>query len=150
SPTLELSLWSVASDGSSAPLLLDSGQFTSVFSIRIAASGARAVFAAQSVASGPFELYSVPLDASAPAVRLHPPLASNRPVQSDSYALTADSTRVLYVADQDADDVFELWSAPIDGSSAPVKLNGALVAGGDVVGVRGVARANAAERVVYV
>src|SRR5436190_2372438 len=39
---------------------------------------------------------------------------------------------VVYVADQDSEGVRELYSVPADGSAAPVKLNGALPAGGNV------------------
>jgi Tol biopolymer transport system component len=46
--------------------------------------------------------------------------------------ITPDGSRVLYVADQDTDDVLELYSAPIGGGASPIKLNGALVSGGDV------------------
>jgi len=48
------------------------------------------------------------------------------------FLLTPDSTRVLYVADQDVDETFELYLAPIDGSERAKKLNGRLVGGGDV------------------
>jgi len=47
--------------------------------------------------------------------------------------ISPDASRVVYAADQDTDDVFELYSVPIDGSAASVKLNGPLVAGGGVV-----------------
>jgi hypothetical protein len=39
----------------------------------------------------------------------------------------------VYTADQDVDEVYELYSVPIDASASPVKLNGPLVAGGDVL-----------------
>jgi Tol biopolymer transport system component len=50
----------------------------------------------------------------------------------DAVAISPDSTRVVYVADQDTDGVVELYSAPIDGSTSPAKLNGPMVPGGDV------------------
>jgi Tol biopolymer transport system component len=40
--------------------------------------------------------------------------------------------RVVYAADQDTDELVELYSVPIDGSAAPVKLSGIQVPGGDV------------------
>ena len=39
---------------------------------------------------------------------------------------------MVYRADHDVDNDDELYSVPVDGSQAPVKLNGALAAGGDV------------------
>jgi hypothetical protein len=40
---------------------------------------------------------------------------------------------VWYLADQDTDEIVELYMGPLDGSVTPSKLNGALVAGGGVV-----------------
>jgi Tol biopolymer transport system component len=45
--------------------------------------------------------------------------------------IAPDSSRVLYVADQDTDEVFELYSVPIGGGAA-VRLGPAMHAGGDV------------------
>lgn len=45
---------------------------------------------------------------------------------------SADGSRVVYAADQDQNDVVELFVVPADGSQAPLKLNPPLVAGGDV------------------
>lgn len=47
--------------------------------------------------------------------------------------ISPDGSRVVYRADQSLDDVMELYSVPIDGG-ASVKLNGTLVAFGDVRG----------------
>jgi len=49
------------------------------------------------------------------------------------FAATPDFSRVIYLADSAVTDRDELWSVPIAGGS-PVKLNGALVADGDVLG----------------
>ncbi|MCX7590860.1 MAG: right-handed parallel beta-helix repeat-containing protein, partial [Kiritimatiellae bacterium] len=43
----------------------------------------------------------------------------------------ADSGRVVYMADQPTDEVFELFTVPITGGTA-MRINSALVAGGDV------------------
>ncbi|REJ75135.1 MAG: hypothetical protein DWQ36_06190 [Acidobacteria bacterium] len=45
-----------------------------------------------------------------------------------------DFSRIVYIADSVVDDRFEAWSVPSVGGS-PVKLNGALVSGGDVATV---------------
>ena len=46
--------------------------------------------------------------------------------------LTPGGERVVYGADAGSDEVLELFSAPLDASAPPVKLNGALASGGDV------------------
>ncbi|MEQ1893404.1 MAG: hypothetical protein ABL998_12730, partial [Planctomycetota bacterium] len=48
------------------------------------------------------------------------------------FALTADGQRVVYLADSRANDLFELFVVPSDGSSAPVRIGPDLVSGGDV------------------
>src|SRR5262245_3350129 len=48
------------------------------------------------------------------------------------YAISADNRWVAYLADQDEDQVPELFCRPIAGSGAPIKMNGPLVAGGNV------------------
>ena len=50
---------------------------------------------------------------------------------SSSYQVSPDGSTVVYRADQDTDDVTELYSVPI-GGGAVTKLNGALPAGGSV------------------
>jgi Tol biopolymer transport system component len=80
------------------------------------------------------ELYSVPTGGPASAgVKLNRPLPENSQVGWGSYQISPDSSRVVYGADQDTFGVWELYSVPIGGpASAGVKLNGPLVAGGDV------------------
>ena len=47
--------------------------------------------------------------------------------------ISPDAARVVYVADQQTDDVVEVFSVPIGGGTA-TRLNGPLTAGGDVLG----------------
>ena len=49
----------------------------------------------------------------------------------DAFSYEVSGTTVVYQADQDADNVIELYSVPVGGGT-PVKLNGPLVAGGGV------------------
>jgi hypothetical protein len=49
-----------------------------------------------------------------------------------SWAISPAGDRILYTFGQDESDLSELYSVPSDGSGAPVKLNGPLVAGGGV------------------
>src|SRR4029077_2740888 len=66
-------------------------------------------------------------DASAPPVRLNGPLV----VGGDVTQFALGSQRAAHLAGQDADEVFELYGAPIAGGAA-LKLSGTLVVGGDV------------------
>ena len=40
-----------------------------------------------------------------------------------SYRTSLDGSRVVYLANQDQDEVFELYAAPIDGSTKAVRLD---------------------------
>jgi hypothetical protein len=51
----------------------------------------------------------------------------------DSYRITPNSLGVVYVADQETDDVSEIFSVPVIGGTVN-KLNPSLTAGGDVSG----------------
>ena len=43
--------------------------------------------------------------------------------------ISPDGQTVVYVADQETDEAFELWRVPIDGSSPPLRLSGLLPSG---------------------
>jgi Tol biopolymer transport system component len=72
----------------------------------------------------------VPVDGSAPARRVDLPLVPGGSVQY--YALDLDGSHLVYLADQEEDERFELFTVPTDASAPPSKLNDALVTGGDV------------------
>ena len=83
------------------------------------------------------ELYSVPITGGTPT-KLNGPMVAGGDLGdaaaflSSSFSISPDSSRVVYVADQDTDNILELYSVPITGGT-PTKLNGPLVAvGGDV------------------
>jgi len=97
----------------------------------LAPDGARVAFRAESDEDRVFELFSVPV-AGGPIVPLSGALASG-PVAGDVQGawLSPDGAHVVYRADQDTDELFELYSAPTDGGP-PVKLNAPFVRGGDV------------------
>ena len=98
--------------------------------VRISPDSSRVVYLASS-AAGVHELYSVPIDASAPAVKLNGPLAAGGDVglflSTDvpflpGFEVGPDSLRVVYLADQDTDGLRELYSVPLHGGPA-TKLN---------------------------
>jgi Tol biopolymer transport system component len=126
-------LFSVRVDGSAAPLrliphlvaggdvaLAENGDF------RISPDSSRVVYRADQEIDEHYELYSVPIDGSAAAVKLNGTLGVNQDVDSlgrPSFRISADGEHVLYCADQDADQRLDLYSAPIDGSTAAVNLS---------------------------
>ena len=82
-----------------------------------------------------FELFGVPVDGSAPSVRLNSALPSGGDVitaQGLSWIEQTAGDRVLFIADQLTDGVHELFSVPDDASAPPVRVSGQLVTGGDV------------------
>ena len=93
----------------------------------------RVVCRALSTPGGLHELFSMPIDGSQPAARLNGTLVNLGEVLTD-FALSSDGTRVVYVADEQENSRFELFSAPIDGATPAVKLNPTPVTGGDLGG----------------
>jgi len=75
-------------------------------------------------------MFRVLSDGSSPPVQVNDPLPSGS--YFDYFAITPNSSRVVYWADRQTDEVYELYSVPLAGGSAPVKLNGTLIANGDV------------------
>ena len=57
-----------------------------------------------------FELFDVPLDLAYPPRRINGPLQPAGDVRS-GFRLSPDGRRVFYLADQDQDEVFELYGA---------------------------------------
>lgn len=110
-----------------APCLLGTG-----------AGGARAIYVADHQAAGRVELYSVPIDGSAAPIRLNGALVAGGNVQGAIASVPAevspDGTRVVYRADQEVDERYELYGAPIDAAGAAVKLSGTTIPAGDVDG----------------
>ncbi len=76
------------------------------------------------------EIYSVPSNGGVP-VKLNGPLVPAGDVSLAGLGFSPDSSKVAYLADQDSDEVRELYSVPAAGGTA-IKLNGSLVLGGDV------------------
>ncbi|MEQ1893150.1 MAG: hypothetical protein ABL998_11440 [Planctomycetota bacterium] len=115
-----------------SPLRLDASSL-GVRDWLVSPDDSRVVYRADT-AVGVIELYSTPTTASAP-VRLNGALVAGGSVgRSDRplpMRIDTNSTRVVYLADQEVDERHELYSVPLAGG-AVVKLNGPLVAGGDV------------------
>ena len=98
----------------------------------ISPDSSRVVYRADQETAAVFELYSVPVGGPAAGVKLNGALVAGGNVV-DRFFISPDSSRVVYRADQETAAVFELYSVPIGGpAAAGVKLNGTLVAGGNV------------------
>jgi len=124
-------LFAAPLDARSAATLLAPG---SIESFLLAPGEALAAFVDDAAAAGRFELFRVPLDGSAPPERLNPVLVNGGDVLDgpEDYRFSPDGTRLVFRADAESDETFELHSAPAAGAAASVRLNGTLAAGGDV------------------
>lgn len=128
-------LFSAPIDGSAPATKLNGPLVTggSIGLFGITNDGQRVIYVADQDTDNVKELYRVPIDGSALPTKLNPTLVSGGNVLDTQFRLTPDGNRVVYVADRDADEIFELYSVPVTGPiTATVKLNGALTSGGDV------------------
>lgn len=98
---------------------------------QISPDGQRVAYVADQLTLNVWELFGAPITGGG-WVKLSGALVPGGYVDSFSYSFSPDSQRVVYKADQQTLNVWELFSAPATGGSA-VKLNGTLVSGGDVV-----------------
>lgn len=76
------------------------------------------------------ELYIAPAAGGGGSVKLSAPLVAGGEV-FPIFEFSPDGTRLAYIADQDSDDVVELYTVPTAGGPA-VKINPPLVTGGNV------------------
>jgi Tol biopolymer transport system component len=120
-------IWSAPLDGGSAPVRLSASPEPSALAI---SPDSRWVVYRADPRRNVFELFSVLLDGSAPALKLNGPLPGLGDV--DGFSISSDSRHVVYAADQALNDMVQLYAAPIDGSAPAVVRNGPLVPGGDV------------------
>jgi dipeptidyl aminopeptidase/acylaminoacyl peptidase len=87
------------------------------------------VFLARLSATGPYELWSTPI-AGGTAINLSGALVAGGEVSS--FKLTKDGTRAVFRATKEDTNKYELYSVPVDGSSAPAKRSGTIVDGGNL------------------
>ena len=128
-------LYSTPLDGQITPTRLNGllPSNSSVGKATISTSGLWVVYIAPQDTSGVNELYAVPITGPASAgIKLNDALPTNQSVID--FQISADNSTVVYLADQDSDDVFELYSVPITGpASAGIQLNEMLDFNGDVI-----------------
>ncbi|MBK6326909.1 MAG: hypothetical protein IPF56_13395 [Chloroflexi bacterium] len=72
----------------------------------------------------------MPIDGSASPIKLNGTVVGNGGV--NDFQISENCGWIVYVADQDADWINELYSVPLDGSTPPIQLNSALPNGGSL------------------
>ena len=99
----------------------------------ISPDGRTVVYVAEQETAGVYELFSAPITGG-PGVKLNGPMVLRGSFShlANPFRISSDSLRVVFRVDQETDSKDELFSAPVDGSSPAVKLNGVLPAGSDV------------------
>jgi dipeptidyl aminopeptidase/acylaminoacyl peptidase len=120
-------LYSVAIDGSAAPFRLDESSGARLFVGPISPDGRHALYQALD-SEGSYRLFVAALDGTHPSSEIELPRAGDGRVESPAFS---DDATVLYIADQEVDERYELFSVPLAGGT-PRKLSGPLVAGGNV------------------
>ena len=112
-----------------------------VKSFMISPDSSRVVYLADQERDTVIEVYSVPLVGPAEAgVKLNRDLVAGGSVKffpPDAVQISPDSSRVVYIADQQINGQDELYSVPLSGPAGlGGKLNGLLVVGGNVMEFR--------------
>ena len=123
-----------ADDGVKLNRPLPSGAYGLAIGFEISPDSSRVVYHADQDTVRVLELYSVPIAGpSSSGVKLNGPLVDGGQVLMYGFQISPDSSKVVYRADQETDNVDELYSVPTTGpASDGVRLNDPLVAGGDV------------------
>lgn len=94
----------------SGPLFVDGD----VLGYRISPDGRTVVYFADATVNDMYELYSVPIHGGTP-VRISDTMTNGGSVLSGHFEISGDSRRVVYMADQDTNELIELYSVPITG-----------------------------------
>ncbi len=96
----------------------------------ISADSSRVIYLADQDTDAVNELYSVSVNGG-PVTKLNEPLPTNGDVAVLGIAISPDCSTAIYLADQDTNNVTELYSVPIDGGPV-TKISGPMVNGGNV------------------
>ncbi len=139
-------LYSVPITGGSAiPLNSALATRSSVFQFKISPNSQRVVYlSSEETTSGRSELFSVPIAGGTP-IRLNANLVNGGNVSFSKFEISPNSQRVVYIADQDIDDVNQLYSVPLEGGTS-IRINGNVLLSGDVRSFR---ISSDSQRVVY-
>jgi len=129
-------LYSVPVDGSAPPVKLSfaSRPDTDVPAFAFSPDSTRVLFLADTLRNEQNDLYVVAADRSTPPYRLNPPLAAHRTLRD--FGCSADGAWVAFRSNHASGAGFELFRVPLDGSAAALRVSAPLVPGGDVRGYR--------------
>ncbi|KAA3659094.1 MAG: hypothetical protein DWQ04_23260 [Chloroflexi bacterium] len=125
-------LYSILITGGTPQLLTDLFLTPGVTPYVVSFDSNYVVFLSSEGFGSPNEIYSVPITGGTPQ-KLNGDLGSVYGNVFGDFVISQDSSRVVYLANQEEIDVLELFSVPITGGVSQ-KLNGTLVSGGDVRG----------------
>jgi Tol biopolymer transport system component len=93
--------------------------------------GTRVLYRADQDVVDTLELFVVDIASPGLSRQVNPQLITGGNVYT-SFGFSPDGARIAYIADQDADDVLELYAVQTTAPGTSAKLNGALVPDGDV------------------
>ena len=132
----EFDVWSVPIDGGTTarlrPFITIVGSTAEEFTtIRISPDSEWVLYRANFANLGNWELWRARVDGTGGVVRLNGTMVSGGDIASAGFS--HDGTRVVYVGEQEAPAVLELYSVALAGGT-PVKLNATLPANSDVHG----------------
>ena len=112
------------------PPLIGNGDLTIGFAFTL--DGTDLVYVADQDVDGVLELYHVSRDLPGMSVKLNSALPLGGNVGTD-FEMTADGDGLVYLADQDLNEVFELYTVDFNAPGVAMKVNQGLTAGGDVI-----------------
>jgi Tol biopolymer transport system component len=128
----ELYLVATATPGVSSKLNATLGADRDVCAFEFSPDSTLVAYCADQDVDDIIELYLVDITVPGVATQLNPPLVAGGEVSAQSYRFSPDSSFVVYRADQDTDEVFELYRVDVTTPGTSEKINGALTAGGDI------------------
>lgn len=99
--------------------------------IQFSPDGTQVLYAADQDTFGVFELYLVEVASPGVSTKVHPAFGPDVELAS-GYHFSPDGTTIGYMSDQDTDEVRELYAVDVSNLGVSSKLNGALIAGGDL------------------
>jgi len=111
-----------------APLVAGGG----LCSFRFSPDSARVAYCADQEVDGRVELYLVEVAQPGVATKLNAPLVDGGDISAQSYRFAPDGRFVVYHADQDTNNVFELYGVDVANPGAAYRINSPLIAAGDV------------------
>ena len=111
--------------------LVPGGDLTTVF--RFTPDGSQLVYLADQDVDEVFEIYGVDVAVPGQTIKMNSPLIAGGSVQSATLIMSESGHELVYLADQDVDEVFELFVVELTTPGVSQKLNPTLPAGGDVV-----------------